>query len=199
MLHRVHSFERPGGPFILRGFGPACRASARLTQAHAPAKGSADRPPGGRSHEEALLVLATLVVYLLHQDVWFWRSARPLVFGFLPIGLFYHACYAVARLAADVAAGALRLARPPRARGGAAPRGPPAVIPTADRLRLPGGRPLHRHLRLPPARGQGGGRGLLPRRPLARPVRVPDVALRHEHDGLRDPRLVRPRLRATGS
>jgi len=45
--------------------------------------------------KKALLVLATLIVYLLHQDVWLWRSARPLVFGFVPIGLFYHACYAV--------------------------------------------------------------------------------------------------------
>jgi hypothetical protein len=31
--------------------------------------------------------------YALHQDVWFWREARPLVFGILPIGLFYHAAY----------------------------------------------------------------------------------------------------------
>jgi hypothetical protein len=45
--------------------------------------------------KNALLWLATLVVYLLHQDVWFWRSARPLVLGFLPIGLVYHACYAL--------------------------------------------------------------------------------------------------------
>jgi hypothetical protein len=39
--------------------------------------------------------LAALVAafYALHQDVWFWREARPLVFGALPIGLFYHACY----------------------------------------------------------------------------------------------------------
>ena len=41
----------------------------------------------------ALIVAA---VYLLHQDFWFWRSARPLVFGFLPIGLFYHAAYTLA-------------------------------------------------------------------------------------------------------
>ena len=32
-------------------------------------------------------------LYALHQDFWFWRVARPLVFGFLPIGLFYHAAY----------------------------------------------------------------------------------------------------------
>ena len=43
-----------------------------------------------------VLVLATVTLYLLHQDIWFWRTARPLVFGFLPIGLFYHACFSVA-------------------------------------------------------------------------------------------------------
>ena len=42
-------------------------------------------------------LLATLVVlfYVLHQDFWFWRTARPLIFGFVPIGLFYHAGFAV--------------------------------------------------------------------------------------------------------
>jgi len=33
------------------------------------------------------------VMYVLHQDVWFWRSARPLFAGFLPVGLSYHALY----------------------------------------------------------------------------------------------------------
>ena len=37
-----------------------------------------------------------LLVYMLHQDVWWWREARPLVFGFLPIGLAYHGAYCVA-------------------------------------------------------------------------------------------------------
>jgi hypothetical protein len=41
-------------------------------------------------------ILAILVLYLLHQDFWFWRTARPLVFGFLPIGLAYHAAYCIA-------------------------------------------------------------------------------------------------------
>jgi hypothetical protein len=41
----------------------------------------------------ALLVAA---IYALHQDIWFWRDARPLVFGFLPIGLAYHAAYTLA-------------------------------------------------------------------------------------------------------
>lgn len=39
---------------------------------------------------------AILVLYALHQDMWFWRSARPLVFGFLPVGLAYHGAYCVA-------------------------------------------------------------------------------------------------------
>ena len=39
---------------------------------------------------------AVAVLYVLHQDFWFWHDARPLVFGFLPIGLFYHAAFTVA-------------------------------------------------------------------------------------------------------
>ena len=42
-----------------------------------------------------LLVVAVAVLYILHQDIWFWRSSY-LVFGFIPIGLFYHACFSVA-------------------------------------------------------------------------------------------------------
>lgn len=44
----------------------------------------------------ALLVLAVVALYVLHQDLWFWRTARPLLFGFVPVGLFYHACFSVA-------------------------------------------------------------------------------------------------------
>ena len=46
-----------------------------------------------------LLVLLVVGFYLLHQDFWFWRTAKPLVFGFLPVGLFYHACYSAAAAA----------------------------------------------------------------------------------------------------
>ena len=42
------------------------------------------------------VALLPAVLYVLHQDFWFWRSARPLVFGFLPIGLAYHAAYTLA-------------------------------------------------------------------------------------------------------
>ena len=41
------------------------------------------------------LAMVVLGVYVLHQDVWFWQAARPLVFGFLPVGLAYHAAYCV--------------------------------------------------------------------------------------------------------
>jgi hypothetical protein len=43
--------------------------------------------------KRTLLIFAVLVFYALHQDVWFWRQARPLVFGFLPVGIAYHALY----------------------------------------------------------------------------------------------------------
>ncbi|MDQ5846252.1 MAG: DUF3311 domain-containing protein [Acidobacteriota bacterium] len=43
-----------------------------------------------------LLVVVLLALYVLHQDFWFWRTAHPLVFGFIPIGLFYQACFSVA-------------------------------------------------------------------------------------------------------
>jgi hypothetical protein len=43
-----------------------------------------------------LLVAAVALLYVLHQDIWNWRTAHPLVFGFMPIGLFYHACFATA-------------------------------------------------------------------------------------------------------
>jgi hypothetical protein len=38
-------------------------------------------------------ILLVVVVYLLHQDVWLWHRATPVVFGLLPIGLFYHVAY----------------------------------------------------------------------------------------------------------
>lgn len=46
--------------------------------------------------KKILLVVAVVILYILHQDIWFWRTAHPLVFGFVPIGLFYHAMFSVA-------------------------------------------------------------------------------------------------------
>ena len=45
--------------------------------------------------KKILLVVAVVVLYVLHQDIWFWRSSY-LVFGFIPIGLFYQGCFSVA-------------------------------------------------------------------------------------------------------
>lgn len=42
-----------------------------------------------------LLILLAAAVYTLHQDFWNWSSKGPYVFGFLPIGLAYHAGYSI--------------------------------------------------------------------------------------------------------
>jgi hypothetical protein len=42
-----------------------------------------------------ILIFIVIALFILHQDFWFWRAATPIVFGFLPIGLFYHVCYTI--------------------------------------------------------------------------------------------------------
>jgi len=41
--------------------------------------------------KKVLLTGFVIAVYVLHQDSWNWKTHEPLVFGFLPIGLAYHA------------------------------------------------------------------------------------------------------------
>ncbi|MEO1497326.1 MAG: DUF3311 domain-containing protein [Planctomycetota bacterium] len=36
-----------------------------------------------------------LLLLIVHQDFWWWTD-DTLVFGFLPIGLFFHACISIA-------------------------------------------------------------------------------------------------------
>jgi hypothetical protein len=43
----------------------------------------------------ALLAVLVAAVYVLHQDLWFWKSAHPILFGVLPIGLAYHILYSI--------------------------------------------------------------------------------------------------------
>jgi hypothetical protein len=43
----------------------------------------------------ALLAILVIAYYVLHQDVWFWHTAEPLVLGLFPVGLFYHLVYAI--------------------------------------------------------------------------------------------------------
>lgn len=47
-----------------------------------------------KTSTKLLLVLLVLGMFLLHQDFWNWRKSE-LVFGFLPVGLAYHAAYAI--------------------------------------------------------------------------------------------------------
>src|SRR5207302_3565755 len=49
-----------------------------------------------RSRMKWLVYLLAVVVFVLHQDWWNFPKAEPLAFGFLPIGLTYHAVYSVA-------------------------------------------------------------------------------------------------------
>ena len=48
-----------------------------------------------KTSTKLLLVLLVLGMFLLHQDFWNWRKTEPLVFGCLPVGLAYHASYAI--------------------------------------------------------------------------------------------------------
>jgi hypothetical protein len=41
-----------------------------------------------------LLTILVIAVLILHQDFWLWTD-KTLVFGFLPIGLAYHALYSL--------------------------------------------------------------------------------------------------------
>lgn len=43
--------------------------------------------------KKLLLTMLVIILYLLHQDFWHWRVARPIVFGLFPIGYFYHLVY----------------------------------------------------------------------------------------------------------
>lgn len=41
-----------------------------------------------------LITFIFFTLLILHQDCWNWDNAN-LVFGFMPVGLFYHACYSL--------------------------------------------------------------------------------------------------------
>lgn len=56
-----------------------------------------------------IIWILVAALFVLHQDFWFW-SDRTLVFGFMPVGLLYHAGFSVA--AAMVWLGAVKFAWP---------------------------------------------------------------------------------------
>ena len=43
-----------------------------------------------------VLSLLTIALIVLHQDWWNWDKVDPRWFGFLPVGIWYHALYCVA-------------------------------------------------------------------------------------------------------
>ena len=45
--------------------------------------------------KKLLLFLLIAAVYVLHQDFWNWKQYEPLIFGFLPVGLAYHAGFSM--------------------------------------------------------------------------------------------------------
>ena len=42
--------------------------------------------------KKRIIFIVFVLLLLLHQDSWNWDNAN-LVLGFMPVGLFYHACY----------------------------------------------------------------------------------------------------------
>ena len=40
------------------------------------------------------VVTLAIALLILHQDIWFWKDTS-LVLGFIPVGLFYHACFSI--------------------------------------------------------------------------------------------------------
>jgi hypothetical protein len=63
-----------------------------------------------KSTKPLLLTILILAIYVLHQDFWNWKKTEPLIFGFLPIGLAYHAGYSI--LAAILMAVLVKVAWP---------------------------------------------------------------------------------------
>jgi hypothetical protein len=45
--------------------------------------------------KKLLLFLFIVAVYVAHQDIWNWGKSEPMLFGFLPPGLSYHAAYSI--------------------------------------------------------------------------------------------------------
>jgi hypothetical protein len=45
-----------------------------------------------------VVAILAIALFVLHQDFWNWSNSS-LVFGFMPVGLAYHACYSLAAAA----------------------------------------------------------------------------------------------------
>lgn len=47
------------------------------------------------NNKRTWIYLLVILLAIFHQDFWLWNDVR-LVFGFMPVGLAYHALYSVA-------------------------------------------------------------------------------------------------------
>ena len=63
-----------------------------MTQSPTPSPKSTD---ASKSRGTWIITGLVLLLLILHQDNWFWTD-RTLVFGFLPIAMFWHACISIA-------------------------------------------------------------------------------------------------------
>lgn len=57
------------------------------------------KPPAtpGKANKGVCFFVCILIVavYVAHQDSWNWTKSEPMLFGFLPPGLAYHAGYSI--------------------------------------------------------------------------------------------------------
>lgn len=72
--------------------------------------------------------IAVVVLFVLHQDFWWWED-KTLLFGFLPIGLAWHALYSL--LAAGLWLAAVKYAWPDEVEAFADAE-PPAAAPAKE-------------------------------------------------------------------
>jgi len=42
-----------------------------------------------------LTLALVILLFIAHQDFWWWDSIEPLAFGFMPVGLAYHAMISI--------------------------------------------------------------------------------------------------------
>jgi hypothetical protein len=54
-----------------------------------------EQMPSSKRSGPLIITILVLILLILHQDNWFWTD-DTLVFGFMPISLFWHACISFA-------------------------------------------------------------------------------------------------------
>ena len=58
-------------------------------------KSKIEPPPPYSRGISAFVFILVLAFYVAHQDFWNWGKSAPMLFGFLPPGLAYHAAYSI--------------------------------------------------------------------------------------------------------